>query len=86
MEIVVVKVRPSYSDKKLHVLRFLFPDNFYSTDLIRLELDKLFPFGYFSPKIERFMVDFAFLSDKKEFESFCNHGYLSHYLTSSESV
>ena len=86
MEIAVVKVRPSYDDKKMHVLRFLIPDAFFSSDLIRLQLRKMFPFGFFSPKIERFMIDYAFTSDNKEFVELCNHDYLAKYLNSEKKI
>lgn len=83
MEIVVVKVRSSYGDKKLHVLRFVFDFNLFSSKLIREQLGKLFPYGFYPPKIERWLVDFAYDCEKNEFESLCNHDYLAKYLTST---
>lgn len=82
MEIVVVKVRPSYNDKKLHVFRFLFPDGMFSSDLIKTKLNELFPYGFFPPKIERFKIDYSVIFGKSDIFSLCNHDYLAKYLTS----
>ena len=86
MEIVVVKVRPSYGDKKLHVLRFLFPDNMFSFSLVESKLNELFPYGFFKPCYERFMIDYSYLFSCNELVSLCNHEYLAQYLTSSKKL
>ena len=83
MEIVTVKVRPSYGDKKMHVFRFLISSELFSVDLIKTKLCDIFPYGFFKPVIERYMIDYVFDSDNDSFISLCNHDYLTQYLTSA---
>lgn len=85
-ELVLVKVRPSYNDKKLHVLRFLFPDGTFSSVIVKTKLHDLFPYGFFKPKIERYMIDYHFETLNEELFSCCNHDYLFKYLTSSKKI
>lgn len=85
MELVVVKVRPSYGDKKLHVLRFLITSSDdFSVGLINTKLINLFPYGFYKPTLERFIIDFFIERDL--ISSLCNHDYLAKYLISSEKL
>lgn len=84
MELVFVKVRPSYGDRKMHVFRFLVSSDFFSVDLIKTKLRDLFPYGFYNPSIERFMIDYSFDDENECFVSLCNHDYLSQYLTSTK--
>lgn len=86
MEIVKVKVRPSYGDRKLHVLRFLFPDDTFSVSLVDTKLRELFPYGFFKPSYERYMIDYSYLFGRSELVSVCNHEYLAQYLTSNKDL
>lgn len=91
LEVVTVKVRPSYCDRKLHILRFLFDSSvcdFTSfRDAISLKLDMLFPKGHFNPVFDRKVIDYSF-NNLGEFFSLvenCSHDFLSKYLYSSEN-
>lgn len=84
MEIVTVKVRPSYNDRKMHVFRFCLRTESFSVNFIMKKLHELFPYGFFRPKIERYMVDY--LCENDEVFSLCNHDYLAKYLISSEKL
>lgn len=86
MEIIIVKVRSSCGDKKLHVFRFLFPNHTYDSDCIYQKLREFFPGGFYPPKIERFMIDYSFDFLKNELIELCNHDYLATYLTSSKKI
>ena len=91
LEVVTVKVRPSYADRNLHVFRFLFDSSVCDFDSFRnaifSKLDMLFPKGHFNPVIERKVIDYSFnnLGEYFSFSENCSHDYLSKYLYSSEN-
>lgn len=86
MELVVVKVRPSYGDKKMHVLRFLFPSEFFSLGLVKVKLRDLFPYGFYNPTIDRYKIDYSFDLVDDKLVPLCNHDYLSKYLNSEKKI